>query len=54
MRLPCDFDSLKVALKEAGAVARSFDASSGLFDVKSLKIGNSVMPRRGVTLTRKC
>lgn len=48
------FDRLKVAPKEEGAVARSFDAYSVVFDGQSLAVGQSVQPAPGVTLTRKC
>lgn len=48
------FDRLKVTSKEAGAVARSFDAYSVAFDGQSLAVGQSVSPTAGVTLTRRC
>ena len=48
------FDRLKVAPKEDGAVARSFDAYSVVFDGQSLSVGQSVQPAPGVTLTRRC
>ena len=48
------FDRLQVKPVEAGAVARSFDAYSVLFDGQSLAIGQSIQPAPGVTLTRKC
>jgi CRISPR-associated protein Csd2 len=48
------FDRLKVEPKEEGAVARSFDAYSVLFDDQSLSVGQSVQPAAGVTLTRRC
>lgn len=48
------FDRLKVAPKEEGAVARSFDAYSVLFDGQSLAVGQSVQPAAGVTLSRLC
>ena len=48
------FDRLKVQPKEEGAVARSFDAYSVLFDDNSLSVGQSVQPAPGVTLTRRC
>jgi len=48
------FDRLQVKLKEEGAVARSFDAYSVLFDDQSLSVGQSVQPAAGVTLTRRC
>jgi CRISPR-associated protein Csd2 len=46
------FDRLQVKPKEAGAVARSFDAYGVAFDGKSLSIGESVAAAAGVTLTR--
>ncbi|WP_293603110.1 type I-C CRISPR-associated protein Cas7/Csd2 [Polaromonas sp. UBA4122] len=48
------FDRLQVKPKEEGAVARSFDAYSVLFDDQSLSVGQSVQPETGVTLTRRC
>ena len=48
------FDRLKVEPVEAGAVARSFDAYSVLFDGQGLSVGQSVQPAPGVTLTRRC
>ena len=48
------FDRLKVAPKEEGAVARSFDAYSVAFDGQSLAVGKSIQPAAGVTLTRHC
>ena len=48
------FDRLKVEPVEAGAVARSFDAYSVLFDGQGLSVGQSVQPTAGVTLTRRC
>lgn len=48
------FERLKVAPKEEGAVARSFDAYSVSFDGQSLSVGQSVQPASGVTLTRRC
>ncbi len=48
------FDRLQVKPKEAGAVARSFDAYSVLFDGQSLAVGQSVQPETGVTLIRRC
>lgn len=48
------FDRLKVALKEEGAVARSFDAYAVTFDGQSVSAGQSVQPAPGVTLTRRC
>ncbi len=48
------FERLQVAPKEAGAVARSFDAYSVAFDGQSLAVGQSVQPAAGVTLTRHC
>ena len=47
------FDRLKVAPKEKGAVARSFDAYSVQFDGQELTIGQSLPLTPGVTLTRK-
>jgi CRISPR-associated protein Csd2 len=48
------FDRLQVKPVEAGAVARSFDAYSVVFDGQSLAVGQSVQPAPGVTLTRRC
>lgn len=48
------FDRLQVKPKEEGAVARSFDAYSVLFDDKKLAVGQTVKPAPGVTLTRRC
>ena len=48
------FDRLQVKPKEEGAVARSFDAYSVLFDDQALSIGQSVSSAPGVTLTRRC
>ncbi|MDD2690434.1 MAG: type I-C CRISPR-associated protein Cas7/Csd2 [Simplicispira sp.] len=48
------FERLQVQPKEAGAVARSFDAYSVAFDGQSLAVGQSVQPAAGVTLTRLC
>ena len=47
------FDRLKVKPKEEGAVARSFDAYSVLFDDQSLTVGQAAQPAPGVTLTRR-
>ena len=47
------FDKLKVAQTNPGAVARSFDAYSVLFDDQSLSVGQTVQPAQGVTLTRR-
>ena len=47
------FERLKVAPKEEGAVARSFDAYSVQFDGESLSVGQEVKPVPGVTLTRR-
>ena len=48
------FDRLQVTPKEPGAVARSFDAYSVVFDGQSLAVGQSLQPAPGVTLTRRC
>lgn len=48
------FDRLKVQAKEEGAVARSFDAYSVLFDGQGLSVGQTVQPANGVSLTRRC
>ncbi len=48
------FDRLQVKPKEEGAVARSFDAYSVLFDDQSLSVGQTVQPAPGVTLSRRC
>lgn len=48
------FDRLQVKPKEEGAVARSFDAYSVVFDGQSLAVGQAVQPAPGVTLTRRC
>jgi CRISPR-associated protein Csd2 len=48
------FDRLKVEPIAAGAVARSFEAYSVLFDGQGLSVGQSVQPAAGVTLTRMC
>ena len=48
------FDRLQVKPVEAGAVARSFDAYSVLFDGQGLSVGQSIQSAAGVTLTRKC
>jgi len=48
------FDRLHVKPVEAGAVARSFEAYSVLFDGQCLAVGQSVQPAAGVTLTRRC
>ena len=48
------FDRLTVKPKEVGAVARSFDAYSVLFDDQSLTVGQATQPASGVTLTRRC
>ena len=48
------FDRLAVKPKEAGAVARSFDAYSVQFDGKVLDVGQEIRLDPGVTLTRKC
>ena len=48
------FDRLEVKPKEAGAVARSFDAYSVQFDGKVLDVRQEVRLEPGVTLTRKC
>ena len=48
------FDRLKIKPKEEGAVARSFDAYSVLFDDQGLSVGQTVQPVAGVTLTRRC
>ena len=47
------FERLKVAPKEEGAVARSFDAYSVQFDGESLNVGQEMKPVPGVTLTRR-
>ena len=47
------FNRLTVKPKEVGAVARSFDAYSVLFDDQSLTVGQAVQPAPGVTLTRR-
>ena len=46
------FERLQVHPKEAGAVARSFDAYAVTFDGQSLAVGQSLQPAAGVTLTR--
>ena len=46
------FERLQVQPKEAGAVARSFDAYAVTFDGQSLAVGQSLQPAAGVTLTR--
>jgi len=46
------FERLQVQPKEAGAVARSFDAYAVAFDGQSLAVGQSLQPAAGVTLTR--
>ena len=48
------FERLKVAPKDEGAVARSFDAYSVQFDGENLNVGQELKPVPGVTLTRKC
>lgn len=48
------FERLQVKPKEEGAVARSFDAYSVLFDGQNLAAGQTVQPAPGVTLTRRC
>lgn len=48
------FNRLQVKPKEEGAVARSFDAYSVLFDDHNLAAGQTVQPAPGVTLTRRC
>ena len=48
------FDRLQVKPKEAGAVARGFDAYSVSFDDHPLSVGQSVQAAPGVTLTRRC
>ncbi len=48
------FDRLKVVPNQEGAVARSFDAYSVLFDDQKLSVGQSIQPVPGVTLTRHC
>lgn len=48
------FERLQVQPKEAGAVARSFDAYAVAFDGQSLAVGQSLQPAAGVTLTRLC
>ncbi len=48
------FNRLQVKPNEEGAVARSFDAYSVLFDGKNLAAGQTVQPAPGVTLTRRC
>lgn len=48
------FNRLQVKPKEEGAVARSFDAYSVLFDGQDLAAGQTVQPAPGVTLTRRC
>ena len=48
------FDRLQVKPVEVGAVARSFDAYSVVFDGESLAVGQSIQPTLGVTLTRRC
>lgn len=48
------FNRLQVKPKEEGAVARSFDAYSVLFDGQNLAAGQTVQPAPGVTLTRRC
>ena len=48
------FDRLKVAPREAGQVARGFDAYEVAFDGKSLAPGERVQAAPGVTLRRLC
>lgn len=48
------FERLQVKPKEEGAIARSFDAYSVLFDGQNLAAGQTVQPAPGVTLTRRC
>lgn len=48
------FERLQVKPKEEGAVTRSFDAYSVLFDGQDLAAGQTVQPAPGVTLTRRC
>lgn len=48
------FERLQVQPKEAGAVARGFDAYAVAFDGQSLAVGQSLQPAAGVTLTRLC
>ena len=47
------FDRLKVQAKEAGTVARSFDAYSVSFDGKPVAVGESIAPVPGVALIRR-
>ena len=48
------FERLTVKPKEEGAVARSFDAYSVLFDGQPVPVGKAVQASAGVTLTRRC
>ena len=48
------FERLQIKPKEQGAVVRSFDAYSVVFDDQALAIGQSVQSAPGVTLTRRC
>jgi CRISPR-associated protein Csd2 len=48
------FDRLQVTPKEAGAVSRSFDGYSVVFDGQNMAVGQSAQPVPGVTLIRKC
>lgn len=48
------FDRLQVKPKDEGAVARSFDAYSVLFDGQNLTAGQTIQPAPGVALTRRC
>ena len=47
------FDRLQVKPKEEGAVARSFDAYTVMFDGKPLAVGDRVAATPGVTLLRR-
>ena len=48
------FDRLKIKANEEGAVARSFDAYSVLFDNQGLSVGQTMQAAAGVALTRRC
>ena len=48
------FDRLQVKANEEGAVARSFDAYSVLFDNQGLSVGQTMQAAAGVALTRRC
>ena len=48
------FERLQVRPKEDGAIARSFDAYSVLFDGQELAAGQTIQPVPGVSLTRRC